>query len=95
MTDDPQPIRPETRNGAGSTAFIAGIIAAVFAFIPFIGEFVAIPAGLIAVVGGWIGLDRVDRGVATNRRDALIGAGLGIAALFVVFLVFAATYDAT
>ncbi|MGV9734246.1 hypothetical protein ACWDT5_09150 [Rhodococcus aetherivorans] len=82
------------RNGAGSTALVAGITAAVFAFIPLIGDLITIPAGLAAVVCGWVGLDRVDKGLATNHREALTGAVLGTAALFVVFVVFAATHSA-
>ncbi|MEU5842274.1 hypothetical protein [Rhodococcus sp. NPDC047139] len=90
MTDEHAAGSPY-RNGVGSTALVAGIAAAVFAFVPFIGDFVTVPAGLIAVVCGWIGLNRVDKGIASNQRDAVIGGGLGLAALFVVFLVFAAT----
>ncbi|MBS9373989.1 hypothetical protein [Rhodococcus sp. B50] len=92
MTDDDMTGAPY-RNGVGSTSLIAGIAAAVFAFVPFIGDFITIPAGVIAVVCGWIGLNRVDKGVASNPRDAVIGAGLGVAALFVVFIVYAATYS--
>lgn len=90
MTDDGFPFR----NGAGSTALVAGIIAVVFALVPFVGDVVTIPAGLVAVVCGWIGVDRVEKGVASNQRDAVIGAGLGMAALFVVFLMFAASFMA-
>lgn len=50
------------------------------------------PAGAVAVVCGWIGLGRADTGTATNHRDAVVGSALGGAALFVVFLMFAATY---
>ncbi|WP_237211016.1 hypothetical protein [Rhodococcus ruber] len=46
------------------------------------------------MVCGWVGLDRVDKGSATNHGEALAGAVLGIAALFVVFIVFAATHTA-
>lgn len=87
------PVPP--RNRAGNTALTAGIVALVFAFVPVIGDFVAIPAGLVAVVCGWIGLERVDRGTATHRREALIGACLGVAALFAVFVVFAAVHSST
>ncbi|WP_241386713.1 hypothetical protein [Rhodococcus sp. CH91] len=94
MTDD-HLTRPPYRNGVGSAALIAGIAAALFAFVPFVGDIVTIPAGVVAVVCGWIGLERVDKGTASNQRDAVIGGGLGVAALFVVFIVFAATYDST
>ena len=91
MAETP-PGRPVYRNGAGNTALVAGIAALVFAFIPLIGDYVAVPAGVLAVACGWIGLCRDEDGVATNGRDAMIGAALGGAALFVVFLTFAATF---
>ncbi|OZC92929.1 hypothetical protein CH282_01245 [Rhodococcus sp. 06-418-1B] len=80
------------RDGAGSVALIAGIVAVVCAFVPFIGDYLAIPAGLVAVVCGWVGLSRAVDGTATNGREAMIGAALGGTALFVVFLMFAASY---
>lgn len=83
---------PLYRNGAGSAALITGIIAIVCAFVPFIGDFVAIPFGIAAVVCGWIGVSRVDDEIATNYRESVIGASLGGAALFFVFLGFAATF---
>lgn len=83
---------PLYRNGAGTAALTTGIIAAICAFVPFIGDFVAIPFGLIAVVCGWVGVCRVDAGVAINHRESWIGAALGGLALFVVFVGFAATY---
>ncbi|UTT49202.1 hypothetical protein [Rhodococcus gordoniae] len=89
------PVRPPPRNGAGTAALIAGIVALVFAFVPVIGDFVAIPVGLVAVVCGWVGLERVDKGTATNPREALVGACLGAAALFAVFVIFAAVHSTT
>lgn len=80
------------RDGAGTVALIAGIAAIVCAFVPFIGDFVAVPTGVVAVVSGWIGLNRSVDGSATNGREAILGAALGGAALFVVFLMFAASY---
>lgn len=79
------------RDGAGSLALIAGIVAVISAFVPFIGDFVAVPTGVIAVISGWIGLGRAVDGTASNGREAVIGAALGGAGLFVVFLTFAAT----
>ncbi|MEE2032598.1 hypothetical protein [Rhodococcus chondri] len=84
--------RPLPLNGVGHTALVVGIFAAVFAFVPIVGDLVSVPAALIAVACGWIGLARVDKGLATNHREALGGAVLGITALFVVFLVFVATH---
>ena len=90
VTDTPSP-RPTYRNGAGSSALIAGIVALVCAFVPFVGDIVAVPTGILAVVCGWVGIGRDEDGTATNGREAMIGAALGGAALFVVFVSFAAT----
>ena len=70
---------------------IAGIIALLCAFVPFVGDFVAVPAGIAAVVFGWVGVGRDEKGIATNGREAMVGAALGGAALFVVFVAYAAT----
>ncbi|MDV8075233.1 hypothetical protein R4P47_01585 [Rhodococcus sp. IEGM 1370] len=77
--------RPLFRNGAGSAAVILGIIALVCAFVPFIGDFVAVPTGVAAVVCGWVGVSRDEKGLATNGREAMIGAALGGAAVFVAY----------
>ncbi|AYJ49771.1 hypothetical protein [Rhodococcus sp. P1Y] len=77
------------RDGVGNAALIAGIVAVVCAFIPFVGDFIAVPAGVVAVVAGWVGLGRDVDGTASNGREAVIGAALGGVALFTVFLTFA------
>ncbi|MFD4406898.1 hypothetical protein ACFWPH_29445 [Nocardia sp. NPDC058499] len=82
---------PPVRNGAGLAALILGIFAVSFTFIPFAGEFLTAPAGLAAVIAGFIGWDRADRGIATNRADALVGGVLGAVALMMALLVYAAT----
>ena len=91
MAETP-PGRPVYRNGAGNTAVVAGVVALVCAFIPLIGDWVAVPVGVLAVICGWIGVGRDEDGIATNGRDAMIGAALGGAALFVVSLTFAAAF---
>lgn len=82
------------RNGAGTTSLVTGIIAALASLVPFIGGVITIAAAVVALASGWVGLKRVDQGEASNHRDAVIGIGLGLAALFVAFLVFAATNSA-
>ncbi|WP_332112879.1 hypothetical protein [Rhodococcus ruber] len=79
------------RDGAGSLALVAGIVAVICAFVPFVGDFVTIPAGIVAVISGWIGLGRAVEGDASNGREAVIGAALGGLGLFIVFLTFAAS----
>ena len=62
------------RNGLGGASFVLGVVALVFAFVPIVGEFVAAPAALLAVVFGLVGLGRVWRGVATNGGEAAAGS---------------------
>ncbi|MGE2729651.1 hypothetical protein ACQI4F_09235 [Mycolicibacterium vaccae] len=83
---------PYPRNRAGHAALILGVVALAFVFVPVIGEFVSIPAAVGAVVAGFVGFDRVGRGVATNRRDAVIGGVLGVLVLFMSLLIFAAVH---
>jgi hypothetical protein len=79
------------RNGLGSAALVLGLVALPFVFVPIIGEFVAAPAALLAIVLGLVGLGRVDRGIATNGGEALAGSILGLVSAFVMFLIIAAT----
>ncbi|AJW41969.1 hypothetical protein NY08_3962 [Rhodococcus sp. B7740] len=36
------------RDGSGSLALVAGIVAVICAFVPFVGDFVTIPTGIVA-----------------------------------------------
>jgi hypothetical protein len=81
------------RNGAGEFALVMGIVAALFSIVPIVGEFVAAPASVLAVVLGCIGIKRADDGLATNPGQAWLGVGLGVAGGFVTLLVFAVTLD--
>ena len=81
------------RNGAGELSLVMGIVAVSFSFFPVIGEYVAAPAAVLAVVSGFVGIRRVERGLATNPGRAWLGIGLGVAAGFMILLVFVATSD--
>ena len=85
MSDD----RP--RNGAGALALWTGLLALAFAFFPFVGEFVSVPTALVAIVAGWVGMQRADRFVATNGGEAITGLLLGVGGLAVTAIVMAAT----
>lgn len=90
MHDDGPPA-PPPRQGLGGPALLIGSIALVFAFVPIIGEFVAAPAAVVAIVVGFIGFERAERGEAHDGGKALAGGLMGVAAGFVVFLMFLAT----
>ncbi|GIJ79020.1 hypothetical protein SAMN05443287_10718 [Micromonospora phaseoli] len=85
------PVAPQPRNGLGATALIVGATALAFACVPVIGEFIAAPAAVLAIVLGLLGLGRTEKGQATNPGQALAGGVLGLTAGFLVFLVLIAT----
>lgn len=82
---------PTPRNGAGTAALILGVVALAGNFVPIVGDFIAVPAALGAVVTSYIGFDRVYQGLATNRGDAVVGGSLGVLTLLITLVVFAAT----
>lgn len=63
---------PAPRNGLGLAAMILGIVCIPATFI-YVGSICAV----VAVIFGIIGLRRVRRGVANNRKQALTGLILG------------------
>ncbi|WP_410877044.1 hypothetical protein [Nocardia sp. A7] len=84
---------PSPRNGVGLAALVLGIIACAVSFIPVVSEFVAAPAGIGAVAAAFVGWDRIENGVATNRADTIAGGILGAIALAVTALVYLATHS--
>ena len=52
-------VTPPHRNGVGLAALVAGFVAVAFAFVPIIGDIVAAPTALCAIVLGLIGLGGV------------------------------------
>jgi hypothetical protein len=81
------------RNGAAELSLLMGLVAAAFSFFPIIGELIAAPACVLAVVCGYVAISRVERGIATHEARAWWGIGLGLSAGFVTFLVFVASSD--
>ncbi|SDT10655.1 hypothetical protein [Jiangella sp. DSM 45060] len=89
MDGDPKTERRP--RGLGGPALFTGVLALVFAFVPFVGEFVAAPAAVIAIVLGLIGWDRAEKGLADDGARALTGGVLGLVAALVVLFVYLAT----
>ncbi len=81
----------EPRIGAGETALQVGAGALVAAFIPIIGDFITVPAALVAMVLGTVGYRRTEKGVATNAGQAITGGFLGLAAGFTVLITYLIT----
>ncbi|MCE0487270.1 hypothetical protein [Ornithinimicrobium sediminis] len=87
---DDSPWRSSERNGAGDAAFTLGVLAMVFVFVPIVGDLVAVPSALAAVVLGAVGIVRAEQGLATNPGKALSGALLGVLSAFITFVTVAA-----
>jgi len=70
----------QRRNGMGIAALVVGLISLVFA---------GLILGAVAIILGWIGLNRVKKGQATNQVMAMTGVVLGMAGVvsWFVFLV--------
>jgi hypothetical protein len=82
---------PASPNTPGDLSLPLGILALLCSFVPVLGEFLATPTGLAAIVLGVVGVLRNERGRATNYGQSLIGATLGIMALLIVLLMTAVT----
>lgn len=80
-----------SRNVVGSASVLVGVFALLFAIVPVVGEIVAAPAALLAIVLGAVGWWRADTGRATNEGESIIGLLLGVTAAVVVGIVWAAT----
>ncbi|MFF2082874.1 hypothetical protein ACFVVM_03830 [Nocardia sp. NPDC058176] len=81
------------RNGAGLAALILGMLGIALSFVPFLSEVAAIPCAIAALIASYIGCDRVERGLATNRVDAVVGGVLGGLALMSAVLINLAVYS--
>lgn len=73
-------------NGLGVTALILGIAA-----IPLVCCFyIGVPLGIVAVVLGWLGKQKAERGEATNRGQAMAGLICGAVAVVLGILLLLA-----
>ena len=78
------------RNGFGTTGFVLGLLAAVFAWIPFVGV-IGWPLAILGLVFSALGLYRVMKGRANNK--GLTIAGLVLSLLGLVFcIVYAVSF---
>lgn len=74
--------------GHGEGALLWGLVSLLFCFVPVVGDLVAVPAGVAAVVLGLRGFLSQDA-VHSSWRFVL-GAACGLLSLFVTFLMLAA-----
>lgn len=90
MGRDPRPGDPD--DPIGERALAAGIAAFVASFVPVIGDFVAVPAALVAFVLGVIGIRRFEAGRAARVAAAVSGTILGAVTSLMIVVVLAATH---
>lgn len=90
--DDARP-PPRGRRSPGDLSLALGLIALLCALIPIIGDVLAMPPGLAAVVLGYAGVSRHDRGLEHRALPAYAGAALGAIALLLVAVSLIATHD--
>lgn len=79
------------RDGVGDAALTCGVVAMVFVFFPIVGEFVALPAAVVAMVLCLVSVVREGRGVGVFSGKALVGGLLGLISAFITVMLFAAT----
>lgn len=74
------------RYTVGDYALTFGLAAVACAAIPVIGDVIAAPVAVLAIVLGLIGIWRWDEGLAPKVLPAAAGASLGALSLFAVVL---------
>ena len=89
MTNPYQPGPPAgaPNNTLGLVAMILGI-----ASIPLVCCFyIGVPVAIAAIITGWMGKQKAEQGLATNRGQALAGFYCGIGAIAFAALIIVAT----
>lgn len=92
----PGPGGQQPSNGLGIASMVLGIVSIPFCFCFGIGGL----AGVVAVILGFLGKQKSDRGEATNRGMALAGiitgfVGLGLAIIYWVLFALGTAVDFT
>lgn len=72
--------QPEPKNGFGITSLVLALVGLVFTLMPITG-FIALILGGLAIVFAILGMARVRRHRATNRKMNFFGIGIGAVAL--------------
>ncbi|MGA8047390.1 MAG: hypothetical protein WCA30_14110 [Dermatophilaceae bacterium] len=82
---------PPSRDVLGDWTLTCGVVALVLVLMPVIGDVLAGPVAVVAVVLGVVGLVREHRGGPLHTWRTLVGGLLGAAALLLVVAMVAAT----
>lgn len=75
----------QPRNGFGTTGFVLGLVGLIFSFIPLIGV-IAWPLVILGLIFGILGINRANKGAATNKGLAITGTVLSAIGLVVCIL---------
>lgn len=96
MAYPPAPVAQPVRqgNGFGVTALVLGIVGAVFAIIPIINVFTAIPLGILAIIFGCVALGVSGKRGGKGKGTGGSGLVLGIIAVAGTFLINALVFNA-
>jgi hypothetical protein len=79
------PPAPQPRNGLGTAGFVLGLLALLFAWIPFVGV-IGWPLSILGLILSGFGLQRVTSGKADNKGLSVAGIALSAIALLVCIL---------
>ncbi|WP_345379739.1 hypothetical protein [Pseudonocardia yuanmonensis] len=79
------PPAPQPRNGLGTAGFVLGLLALLFAWIPFVGV-IGWPLSVLGLILSGFGLQRVTTGRADNKGLSVAGLALSAIALLVCVL---------
>ncbi|GAA2852556.1 hypothetical protein GCM10010472_07180 [Pseudonocardia halophobica] len=79
------PSAPQPRNGLGTAGFVLGLLALLFAWIPFVGV-IGWPLSILGLILSGFGLQRVTSGKADNKGLSVAGIALSAIALLVCIL---------
>ncbi|HLS25698.1 MAG TPA: hypothetical protein VK063_07490 [Beutenbergiaceae bacterium] len=85
---------PTPHNVSGRIALQLGVVGVITALIPGIGDFLAAPVAVTAVVLGVVGYLRAEKGKATNPNQAIAGAVLGLLAGFIILASYLIAWSA-
>lgn len=91
MAQQSAPIPPQPpvapKNGFGIAALVLGIIALLFAWIPFVG-FIGFVLGVLAIVFGGVAVNRAHKRLANNKVMSYFGLALGVLAFVISIATF-------
>lgn len=77
--------QPRPQNGLGTAAFVLGLLAALFSWIPIVGV-IGWPLSILGLVFGIVGITKVNRKLATNKGLAISGTALAAVGLVLCIL---------